>query len=82
MTPFGGVLFRPYRGVRQLKGYKLHGSLAEGANWGQQNRSDRIGIKFVDGTGSITRSRACPHLKQARAQVSCNPAEKLRAVFS
>jgi hypothetical protein len=27
-------------------------------------------------------SRACPHLSQASAQTSCNPARKLRAVFS
>src|SRR5277367_7179594 len=26
--------------------------------------------------------RACPHLSQASAQTSCNPARKLRAVFS
>ena len=26
--------------------------------------------------------RPCPHLSQARAQTSCNPARKLRAVFS
>lgn len=26
--------------------------------------------------------RACPHLRQASAHTSCNPAEKLRAVFS
>ena len=28
------------------------------------------------------RIRACPHLSQASAHTSCNPAEKLRAVFS
>jgi tetratricopeptide (TPR) repeat protein len=28
------------------------------------------------------RLRACPHLSQASAHTSCNPAEKLRAVFS
>jgi AcrR family transcriptional regulator len=27
-------------------------------------------------------TRACPHLSQASAHTSCNPAEKLRAVFS
>src|SRR5271168_5643828 len=27
-------------------------------------------------------ARACPHLSQASAHTSCNPAEKLRAVFS
>src|SRR5271168_5239120 len=30
----------------------------------------------------LWRTRACPHLSQASAQTSCNPARKLRAVFS
>ncbi len=31
---------------------------------------------------SARQTRACPHLSQASAQTSCNPARKLRAVFS
>jgi hypothetical protein len=30
----------------------------------------------------VAAARACPHLSQASAQTSCNPARKLRAVFS
>ena len=42
----------------------------------------RVAGRRVIGKWAAFEIRACPHLSHASAHTSCNPAEKLRAVFS